>query len=94
MFYAGCAAYGVLLDGKSYLLAFEEHSSHSTTSAEEIGPSSLSSAPHPKLIFLPLKFLNTVDVVAKKVPANSPLSRLPHLAFSFGRGLQGVAVQK
>ncbi|KAG1872450.1 hypothetical protein DFJ58DRAFT_741853 [Suillus subalutaceus] len=40
------------------------------------------------------KFLNAVNVVANKVPANSPLSRVPHLTFSFGRGLQGDAMQK
>ncbi|KAG1872425.1 hypothetical protein DFJ58DRAFT_836977 [Suillus subalutaceus] len=41
-----------------------------------------------------VKFLNAVNVVANKVLANSPLSRLPHLTFSFGRGLQSDAMQK
>ncbi|KAG1872427.1 fructose-bisphosphate aldolase [Suillus subalutaceus] len=41
-----------------------------------------------------VKFLNAVNVVANKVLANSPLSPLPHLTLSFGRGLQGDAMQK
>ncbi|KAG2353746.1 hypothetical protein BDR07DRAFT_1432092 [Suillus spraguei] len=40
-----------------------------------------------------VKFLNMVNVVANKVPANSPLSHLLHLTFSFRRSLQGDAMQ-
>ncbi|KAG1770886.1 aldolase [Suillus placidus] len=107
MFYARCAAYGVLLD--AFLSAtWLKHSSHSTTSAEEIGLATATTLTRSVPIAVTgdvylsgglsgpdaVKFLNAVDVVANKIPANSPLSRLPHLAFSSGRGLQGVAVQE
>ncbi|KAG2129117.1 fructose-bisphosphate aldolase [Suillus clintonianus] len=85
-----------------------KHPSRSTTSVEEIGLATATilarSVPVAVagVVFLSgglsdsdtVKYLNAVNVVANKAPANSPLSRLPHLTFSFGRGLQGDAMQK
>lgn len=43
-----------------------------------------------------VQYLNAVNTVVNNAPSNSPLclSRLPNLSFSFGRGLQGGAMQK
>ncbi|KAF8555728.1 aldolase [Imleria badia] len=41
-----------------------------------------------------VKYLSAVNAVANKAPVGSPLSRLPNLTFSFGRGLQGQATSK
>ena len=43
-----------------------------------------------------VKYLNAVNAIVNRPPVDSPLcfSRLPPLSFSFGRGLQGVAMQK
>ncbi|KAG0701398.1 fructose-bisphosphate aldolase [Suillus ampliporus] len=87
-----------------------KHPSRSTTSVEEIGLATATvlarSVPVavPGVVFLSgglsdsdaVKYLNAVNVVANKAPASSPLclSRLPPLTFSFGRGLQGDAMQK
>ncbi|KAG1885055.1 aldolase [Suillus subluteus] len=46
----------------------------------------LSYLSHPKVMFFVIEVPQR-DVVADKVLANSPLSHLPHLTFSFGRGL-------
>ncbi|KAI6110972.1 fructose-bisphosphate aldolase [Pisolithus croceorrhizus] len=43
-----------------------------------------------------VQYLNAVNVVVNNAPSGSPLClfRLPNLSFSFGRGLQGSAMQK
>ncbi|KAI6039309.1 fructose-bisphosphate aldolase [Pisolithus marmoratus] len=43
-----------------------------------------------------VRYLNAVNAVVNNAPSGSPLclSRLPNLSFSFGRGLQGSAMQK
>ncbi|KAG1751221.1 fructose-bisphosphate aldolase [Suillus lakei] len=97
MIYARCAAYGVLLEGSLIKPSFPQpglkHPSRSTTSI----PVAVAG-----VVFLSgglsdsdaVRYLNAVNVVANKAPANSSFSRLPHLTFSFGRGLQGDAMQK
>lgn len=43
-----------------------------------------------------VQYLNAVNAIVNGAPSESPLclSRLPNLSFSFGRGLQGSAMQK
>ncbi|KAG2037828.1 hypothetical protein BDR03DRAFT_362325 [Suillus americanus] len=102
-------ALGLREDHQSYFwpLSSSVCSSHSTVtaSAEEIGLATAIILARPVPVTVEgvvllsvggdaVKFLNAVNVVANKVPANSPLSPLPHLIFSFGRGLQGDSMQK
>jgi len=87
-----------------------KHSSRSTTSLEAIGLATATALARSVpvavagIVFLSgglsdsdsVKYLNAVNAVVNKTPADSPLSlsRLPNLSFSFGRGLQGDAMCK
>ncbi|KAF9221642.1 aldolase [Gyrodon lividus] len=87
-----------------------KHPSRATTSVEEIGLATATALARSipvavaGVVFLSgglsdsdaVRYLNAVNVVVDKAPARSPLSlsRLPNLTFSFGRGLQGDAMQK
>ncbi|KAI6147098.1 hypothetical protein BKA82DRAFT_4149545 [Pisolithus tinctorius] len=107
MIYARCAAYGVLLEGS---LIKPSHPSRANTSVETIGLAAATvlarSLPVAVagVVFLSgglsdsdsVQYLNAVNTIVNGAPSESPLclSRLPNLSFSFGRGLQGSAMQK